>query len=287
MGKFPPANLDAARLLPLVSRASGALGRYAGLLSAIPDSSVLLSPLMTQEAVLSSKIEGTRITMGEVLEIEAGSDAEAITQPQRDDAEEIGNYRKALQGAAQEIGMRPLSQHILRQAHAILLRGVRGRDKTPGSWRSDQNWIGEQGCTIDEAGFIPIAPEHLAAGMDAWSDYLALDNPAKLEPLIQLAVAHVEFEALHPFKDGNGRLGRMLIPLFLYSRSILGGPSFYMSGYLEEHRETYLRKLRLVSQEDDWTGWCEFFLTGLWEQAVPIHFQDFSFAYFSICRSGG
>lgn len=268
LGKFPPTNLDASRLLPLASRANGALGRYAGLLSIIPNSSVLLSPLMTQEAVLSSKIEGTRITMGEVLEVEAGGAFDEITQPRRDDAEEIGNYRKALQGAALELEVRPLSQHILRQAHAILLQGVRGRDKSPGSWRSEQNWIGEPGCPMEKAGFIPIAPEHLVAGMEAWNDYLNINNPSQLDPLVQLAIVHAEFEALHPFKDGNGRLGRMLVPLFLYSRSILGGPSFYMSGYLEEHREIYLSKLRLVSEENDWTGWCEFFLNGIWEQSL-------------------
>lgn len=261
---FPPENIDWERLVPLIGRANAALARYDGLVAAIPNASVLLSPLTTQEAVLSSKIEGTNVTMGEVLEIEAGADAD-IDQPKRDDAEEIRNYRHALNFAAHALEDRPLSQHLLREAHALLMQGVRGRDKNPGAFRDEQNWIGPQGCIIDQASFVPIPQEQLLTGLDRWSEYV--QDRTQPDPLVQLAIVHVEFEALHPFKDGNGRLGRMVIPLFLHERRILSGPNFYISGYLEAHREEYVEAMRAVSRDGAWTGWCAFFLEGLIEQA--------------------
>ena len=229
-----------------------------------PNANVLLSPLTTQEAVLSSKIEGTTVTMGEVLEIEAGAGGD-VDQPKRNDAEEIANYRVALSFAANTLQDRPLSQHLLRESHALLMQGVRGRDKNPGAFRGEQNWIGPQDCTIDQANFVPIPQEHLLAGLDRWSAYL--QNRDEPDPLTQLAIIHLEFEALHPFKDGNGRLGRMVIPLFLYERRVLSGPNFYMSGYLEAHREQYVEAMRAVSRDGAWTGWCAFFLEGLIQQA--------------------
>lgn len=266
LGEFPPKTLDWSRLIPLIGPANAGLARYDGLLSAIPNAHILLSPLTTQEAVLSSKIEGTHVTIGEVLEIEAGGESDVFTQPKRDDAEEVLNYRKAMRACIAEMEHRPLSQHILRSAHSLLMQGVRGRDKSPGSYREDQNWIGPKGCTIEEARFVPVAPEHLQPGMDAWERYLGGTN--ELDALTQLAILHIEFEALHPFKDGNGRLGRMLIPLFLYHRKLLASPDFYMSGYLEANREEYQERLRAVSRDGDWTGWCAFFLQGIREQAA-------------------
>lgn len=266
LGKFPPNDLDLNRLVPFIGPATIALGRYDGLLSAIPNKHVLLSPLTTQEAVLSSKIEGTRVTMGEVLAIEAGGESEALTQPKRDDAEEVLNYRTAMLACTRDIRDRPFSQQILRAAHGVLMRGVRGRDKAPGQYRTEQNWIGTRGGEIKDASFVPIAPEHLQGGMDDWERYL--NRTDVCDPLVQLAVMHVEFEALHPFKDGNGRLGRMLIPLFLFQRGLLASPDFYMSGYLEENRDAYQDHLRAVSREDAWTEWCIFFLRGITDQAV-------------------
>ncbi len=266
LGKFPPKELDWPRLIPLIGPASAGLARYDGLLSAIPNAHVLLSPLTTQEAVLSSKIEGTHVTIGEVLEIEAGGESEALTQPKRDDAEEVLNYRKAMRSCIGEMEHRPLSQQILRGAHAMLMQGVRGRDKSPGNYRNEQNWIGRKGCTIEQASFVPIAPTHLRGGMDDWERYLG--NTGELDVLVQLAILHVEFEALHPFMDGNGRLGRMLLPLYLFQRKLLASPDFYMSGYLEANRDEYQERLRAVSRDDDWTGWCVFFLKGIQEQAA-------------------
>lgn len=266
LGGFPPANLDWLRLVPLIGPATASLSRYDGLLSAIPNAHVLLSPLITQEAVLSSKIEGTHVTMEEVLEIEAGVALDSISQPKRDDAEEVLNYRNALTLCARELRDRPLSQHLLRSAHELLMQGVRGRDKSPGNYRTEQNWIGPPHCRIEEASFVPIAPEHLRYGMDEWERYVS--STGELDALVQLAILHVEFEALHPFKDGNGRLGRMLLPLFLFQRKLLSSPDFYMSGYLEGHRGEYQERLRAVSRDGDWTGWGEFFLRGVRLQAI-------------------
>ena len=204
--------------------------------------------------------------MGEVLELEAGGEPRGITQPKRDDAEEIFNYRQAMRSCVAELEHRPLSQHMLRQAHQLLMKGVRGKDKSPGKFRSSQNWIGQKGCPIEKASFIPISPEHLPAAMTDWEKFMTGD--AFPDHLVQLAIVHVEFEALHPFEDGNGRLGRMLIPLFLFKKGLLGSPNFYMSGYLETNRETYQERLRAVSREDAWTGWCAFFLQGIADQAT-------------------
>ena len=266
LGKFPPPVLDWPRLIPLIGPANASLARYDGLLAAIPNSQILLSPLTTQEAVLSSKIEGTHVTIGEVLEIEAGGGDGAFSQTKRDDAEEVLNYRKAMRACVSELEQRPLSQHILRSAHALLMQGVRGHNKSPGGYRGEQNWIGAAGCSIGEASFVPVAPELLPSGMERWERFLG--STEEMDALVQLALVHVEFEALHPFKDGNGRLGRMLIPLFLYQRRLISSPDFYMSGYLEARREEYLERLRAVSRDGEWTGWCAFFLEGIREQAM-------------------
>lgn len=266
LGEFPPTMLDWSRLIPLIGPANGALARYDGLLTAMRNAHVLLSPLVTQEAVLSSKIEGTQVTMGEVLEFEAGGDATSLTQPKRDDVEEVVNYRDALSFTAKALVDRPLSQSMLREAHALLMRGVRGNDKSPGRYRMEQNWIGPKGCTVEEASFVPIPVEHLQSGMDGWMGFL--NDLGQPDPLVQLALVHLEFEALHPFQDGNGRLGRMLIPLFLYQRRLLSSPNFYMSGYLEARRDEYQERLRAVSREGAWTEWVAFFLRGVIDQAA-------------------
>jgi len=160
---------------------------------------------------------------------------------------------------------RRMSQSLLRTAHQMLLDGVRGRDKSPGQYRSAQSWIGPSGCSIDEASYVPVRQEQLQNGMDRWEEYI--DQTAEVDVLVQLAVLHAEFEALHPFEDGNGRLGRILIPLFLFQRKLLASPDFYMSSYLESNREVYVEKLRGISRDNDWTGWIMFFLEGIRRQS--------------------
>jgi Fic family protein len=265
LGKFPPADLDWSRLIPLLGPASAGLARYDALLTAIPNASVLLSPLTTQEAVLSSRIEGTEATMGDVLQVEAGGEPEKFDEDKRGDVEEIMNYRRAMRESVEALRQLPLSQRLLKKAHSTLLQGVRGTNKDPGNYRRIENWIGPKGCTRQEASFIPVGPEFLQESMGKWELFLHADFPDRL---VQLAVAHVEFEALHPFLDGNGRLGRMLIPLFLFEKELLSSPDFYMSAYFEAHRDEYYERLRAVSATGDWTGWCAFFLQAVIRQTA-------------------
>ncbi len=265
---FPPkkGDIDWSRLGSLASKASLALGRYDGLLAGIPQTDILLSPLIVYEAASSSRIEGTNITMSEAFRIEAGAD-ENVERSKRDDSEEVWNYREALNFSIKEIqDGKPISLHLLRQMHEILMKGVRGHDKSPGAFRDRQNWIGRPGCTIENAEFVPIPQEHLLSGLDRWMEYLK--SPEDIDPLVQMAIVHFEFEALHPFRDGNGRLGRMLIPLFLYEREVLHSANFYMSDYLEEHRDMYTDKMRAISRDGEWTEWCAFFLEGIARQAL-------------------
>ncbi|TWT40945.1 Adenosine monophosphate-protein transferase SoFic [Phycisphaerae bacterium RAS1] len=261
-GKFPPATLDLARLFPLIGPASAELARFAGTLSAIPNAEVLLSPLTTQEAVLSSKIEGTQATIGDVLEFEAGK--EPISEKKEADILEVLNYRAAMRGAVEQMSKLPLSQRLVRDAHRRLMQGVRGQNKTPGDYRRTPNWIGPPNRPIEEARFIPPPADRVPDAMSAWERYLHADAPDRL---VQLAILHAEFEAIHPFLDGNGRLGRLIVPLFLVDKKLLSGPTFYISAYFEAHRDEYYERLLAVSRDDDWTGWCLYFLTAVIEQA--------------------
>lgn len=264
-GKFPPARLDWRRLISSIGPANAAIARYDGLLTAIPNAGVLLSPLTTQEAVLSSRIEGTQATMGEVLEYEAADSPEAIDPAKRHDIEEVLNYRRAMRQATGDLKKLPLCNRLIKGLHATLLEGVRGENKAPGKFRATQNYIALAGRPIAEARFVPVAPIDLEPGMARWEKYL---HETTEDSLVQLAIVHAEFESLHPFLDGNGRIGRMLIPLFLYERKLLQSPMFYLSEYLEANRQEYYDRLLAVSRDDDWTGWCLFFLQALRMQAT-------------------
>ena len=262
-GQFPPKNLDWAQLVSYIGPASLALGDFRGLLNAIPNADVLLAPLSAQEAVLSSRIEGTQVTLGEVLEFEA--DGGRHQAPERiHEIREVYNYRRAIHLATQLLDKLPLCGRLLKEVHATLMEDVRGKNRGAGEFKSTPNLIGPPGCTIETAKFLPCTPDKLPDGMTAWEKFLDGDHPDRL---VQLAVAHAEFEALHSFYDGNGRLGRLILPLFLYRRELLSSPAFYMSEYLEAHREEYYERLLAVSRENDWTGWCGFFLQALEKQA--------------------
>jgi Fic family protein len=258
---LPLQNLDYQRLISLVGQANAELARYDGLLQGIVNPVILLSPITTQEAVLSSKIEGTQATLDEVLEYDAGIQMDEF---KTQDIHEIGNYRKALMLASDDLRERPISLFLIREMHRILLDSVRGRDKEPGEFRRDQNWIGSKGCTIDNASFVPVSPLHLQTALADWIQYIQSDD---IDALLQLAVVHAQFELIHPFKDGNGRIGRLLIPLFLYQKKKLASPMFYLSAYLEEHRDEYYERLAGISQNEDWNGWIAFFLKAIAVQA--------------------
>ncbi|MCY3717998.1 MAG: Fic family protein [Anaerolineaceae bacterium] len=261
-GAFPPdERLDWKVLAPQMGQARDSLGRFAEALDNIPNSSILLSPLMNQEAVLSSRIEGTKATLEDVLRFEAGQDPESTER--HDDIQEIINYRTAMQQAQAILTHQHLSQYVIRTVHQTLLRGVRGQGKSPGEFRNDQNWIGGTG-SVESATFVPVDALQLMGAMECWEHYLSNDTRY---PLVKLGVLHAEFEAIHPFRDGNGRLGRIMIPLLMWKYNLIREPVFYISEYLEANREQYYDALLAVSRDDDWTGWCRFFLTAVRVQA--------------------
>jgi Fic family protein len=258
-----PVALAWEPLIPLLGKANRALAQYDGVLYGLPNPEVLLSPLTTQEAVLSSRIEGTQATLGEVLKFEAGEEPEE--ESKRLDIHEIINYRRALKAAEQELKRRPFNLNLLLSLHSVLLESVRGRNKGKGHFRKVQNWIGLPGAPLEKAQFVPPRPEVLPEFLDNWERYYHLDRP---DPLVQLAIVHGQFEILHPFLDGNGRLGRLLVPIFLFEKQILSRPMFYLSAYLEAHRDEYVQALRgLGQQERAWNKWVAFFLKALFEQA--------------------
>ena len=265
-GRFPPQNLDWQRLVPLIGPAHAAVAGYEGMLKGLPNANVLLSPLASQEAVLSSRIEGTQTTLTELLTFEAEGDLSDESTPAKADVREVLNYRLALYAAIDMLKEIPLSQRLVRASHEVLMQGVRGYNKAPGNYRRlpDTCWIGPPGSTIETARYIPCPVEELNSAMDMLESYL---HEEPLDSLVQLAIVHAEFEAIHPFLDGNGRMGRLIVPLFMFTKQLLSSPSFYISEYLESHRNEYYEGLLAVSRDGDWTGWCVFFLTALTEQA--------------------
>ncbi len=266
-GAFPPRtdSFDWQLLLPHVGPAAAAVARYDGILQAMPNSGVLLSPLSTQEAVLSSRIEGTQASMTEVLEFEAGAAAESPER--REDIHEILNYRRAMQEAERMLETLPISRRVICRAHEVLLDSVRGAGKSPGEYRRVPNWIGPPGRGIEEARFVPPAARKIPNAMSRWERYANASAGDVPDRLVQLAVLHAEFEALHPFLDGNGRVGRMLIPLLLWQWGMVARPHFYISGFLEAHRSDYYDSLLSVSRDRDWTTWALFFMKAVRAQA--------------------
>lgn len=264
-GKFPPQNLRYEELLDPVSEAASAISRYDQMLASMHNSEILLAPLRNQEAVVSSRMEGTISTLDEVLRIEAegAGDQDDAFRHARSEAVETYLYTRAMQRIQTEIEAgRPLSEFLIRRAHQILLSFGRGATKSPGSYKTEQNYIGEK--RRRSVSFVPINPQALPMGMQSLVDFILNSN---VNRLLKAAVAHVEFEALHPFKDGNGRIGRMLITLMLWTSGLIRQPHFYVSSFFEQNRDDYIDMMRRVSAKDEWTEWCVFFLDGLRDQA--------------------
>ena len=259
--KLPPSNLDWTVLGPLNGDARAALGEYKGLVSRIPDN--LLAPLAYTEAVASSRIEGTTSSLADVLEYRAAGSSDEST-PKQADNQEVLNCFAAMEEAKALMKKLPLSERVLKAAHKILMQGVRGRDKDPGQYRRIQNWIGRKGTPIEKAIYVPCPTQQLNKAMGSWASYI---NAEEQYTLVQLAVMHAEFEAIHPFLDGNGRVGRLFIPLFLKAKGLTAGSDFYLAENLEQNRDEYYECLLAVSKQDDWTGWCEFFLHAIIEQS--------------------
>jgi len=259
---LPLSCLDVGRLIRKVGTANAAIARYDGLLQSVVNPSVMLSPLTNREAVLSSRIEGTQATVDEVLEYEAGIE---FDPEKTHDIKEVVNYRKTLTLASESLTDRAITLSLIKQMHAILMDSVRGADKSPGQFRIEQNWIGSGDSTIETAKFVPPDPLQLPNHLEAFERYISGED---IDTLIQCAVVHAQFEILHPFKDGNGRIGRLLIPLFLFQKRTLASPMFYLSEFLEENRERYYQRLRAIGSEGGWTAWVEFFLEAIEQQAL-------------------
>jgi len=260
---FPPVNLSLETVVALVGRANSCVSRYDGLLESLVNPQVLLSPLLMKEAELSSRIEGTIATANEVYQQEAGEEFE----PEKTaDIQEILNYRQTLRTAGDSISKGPISLHMIRQMHKNLMSGVRGESKNPGKFRETQNWIGPKGCSIEEATYVPPTPLKLNDHLEEFDAFVNVQDDS-IDPIVQTALVHAQFELIHPFDDGNGRIGRLLIPLFLMKKNCLNSPSLYASGYLETHREEYYERLTRISRDNDWIGWITFFLKVLATQA--------------------
>jgi Fic family protein len=262
--KLPIGEIDWTVHISLIGKANAALARYDGLLQGIINPEILLSPLTIREAVLSSRIEGTQASLEDVLQFEA-DETHMITPEKRLDIQEIINYRTALKAAVVDLQKRPICTNMIRDLHRILLASVRGRDREPGEIRRIQNYIAPYGTPIERATFIPPAPDLVPDALTNWENYLHAEEK---DPLVQLALLKAQFELIHPFRDGNGRIGRMLVPLILYDKHILSTPMFYISAYLESHRDEYYKRLLAVSRDDDWNRWIAFFLQALTEQAT-------------------
>ena len=257
---LPPALNWSSKLIRALSDADRLIGRLAGEGAQLPNPHVLIRPFLRREAVLSSRIEGTQATLGELLAAEAG----AAVERSPEDLREVGNCVVALEYGIKRLKSLPLSLRLVRELHARLMRGVRGGQVTPGEFRRTQNWIGPPGCTLMNATYVPPPPDELMASLGDWEKAL---RRTELPPLIHVALIHSQFEAIHPFLDGNGRVGRLLITLLLIERSVLPAPLLYLSAFFEATRREYYDRLLGVTQRSEWEPWLEYFLNGVARQS--------------------
>lgn len=257
----PGSQLCREDILIDLGRANRALARYDGALGAMPNPKLLLAPLSANEALLSSRIEGTVATLDEILEADAGA---APPEGRSEDIKEVSNYRAAISVGADLLEQRGLSLAMIRELHQRLMQNVRGFQGA-GALRETQNWIGARGSALEQARFVPPDPIVMREAMDKLADYLATSPE---DPVLVTAVAHAQFEIIHPFLDGNGRVGRMLIPLILAHRQVIAGPCFYISQFLEAHRDAYYDRLLTITAQGDWTGWVRYFCSAVASQAA-------------------
>ena len=259
---LPPQIPSSWELTNKLSEADRALSELAGLARTLPNPHLLIGPFIRQEAVLSSRIEGTRTGLSDLYYFEATEAAPPKDGgPPVDDILEIVNYIDALEFGLKRLSELPLSLRLIREMHAILMEGVRGAHRTPGEFRKIQNWIGPAGCTLMEATFVPPPVPEMWEALDQFEKFLHSDK--KYPALLWIAMVHYQFEAIHPFLDGNGRIGRLLISLLLQHESLLSAPLLYLSAFFERNRDEYYQRLISVSKMGDWQGWLEYFLTGV------------------------
>jgi Fic family protein len=247
-----------AEIARLLSEADLALGRLDGASMMLPNADLFVAMYVRREAVLSSQIEGTQASLTDVLQFEAGGDGGETERLL--DVEEVVNYVRAMNYGLRRLEDLPLSLRLVREIHHELMQGVRGEQNTPGEFRRSQNWIGPRGSTLRDARYVPPPPHELLRVLGEWETFLH----ARSEPvLVTAALAHAQFETIHPFLDGNGRVGRLLIALLLYERGVLARPLLYLSLYLKRNQTEYYDRLQAVREKGDWESWVRFFLEGV------------------------
>lgn len=257
-----PRSLDyQEEVVNQLSTANRELGRLSSFSDIIPNPHLLIRPLVVREAVLSSRIEGTRASVTDVFREEAGGQPET----QRGDVGEVMNYVRALEHGRARLGERPIGIELIKELHEILLEGVRGEEKNPGEFRDTAVWLGPAGVSRDGARYVPPEPGFVAGRMADLQEFL--DDPPEMPPLVRIALMHYQFEATHPFRDGNGRIGRLLVTLRLIERGILPEPLMYLSEYFNTHRNEYYDRLEGLDRRGEYTAWLAFFLEGVIQQA--------------------
>lgn len=266
---LPPAIVFDPTLASRLGDAAGALGELAGTGRNLANPHLLLQPFLRREAVLSSRIEGTQATIADLYAYEAQLPLPGLSQPDErgGDVREVLNYVQALNRGLAAIADYPVSLALIEELHLHLMRGVRGRERTPGKFREGQNVIGPTGANLDTATYVPPPVVHMRDALRELEIYIRSD-PADLHRLIQLALIHYQFEAIHPFNDGNGRVGRLLVSLLLVHWKLLPVPLLYLSAFFERHRIEYYERLQGVTQRGEWREWAMFFLQGVAEQSI-------------------
>lgn len=274
-------------LANLLTEAGQAIAGLSGAGQLLPNPHLLIRPYLRREAILSSRIEDTHAGLDELILYEKTATEEERTP----DVREVHNYIAALEAGLQRLRELPVSTRLILELHHLLMSNVRGGDasKTPGAYRRSQNWIGPPGCTLAEATFVPPPPEEIGPAMAAWERFLHAE--VAIPDLIKAALLHYQFEAIHPFLDGNGRIGRLLVTLYLCDRGLLSQPLLYLSGFFDETRSDYYRLLLEVSTQGNWRGWVEYFLRGVRQQAERArrdtqHILDRREHYQGVLRTG-
>lgn len=258
--RLPPELPWTPSIVSLLSRADRALGELSGIGRALPNPHLLILPFARREAVLSSRIEGTQASLSDLYAFEAAPKAE-----ETGDVREVFNYVQALEFGLSRLKDLPVSLRLIREIHEKLMHGVRGEHSTPGEFRRSQNWIGPPGCLLNDAAYVPPPLEEMRTCLDALEHFLHAEHD--IPPLVQLALIHYQFEAIHPFLDGNGRVGRLITAMLLCLWGLLSQPLLYLSAYFEANRQTYYELLLSVSQRGTWKEWVLFFLEGVESQA--------------------
>lgn len=257
---LPPVLNWSPQMASALADASLLIGRLAGEGRRLLNPHILIRPFIRREAVLSSRIEGTQATLGELLAAEAG----AAIERSPEDLREVANYVSALEHGLERLKTLPLSLRLVRELHERLMAGTRGSHATPGEFRRSQNWIGKPGDTLNQASYVPPPPDALGEQLARWERFL---HDRTQPPLVHAALVHYQFEAIHPFLDGNGRVGRLLITLLLCEREILPAPLLYLSAFFEATRADYYDGLRQVTERADWETWVRYFLNGVARQS--------------------